>query len=105
MEYRSVYFTVRDEAEARRIGKILVEERLAACINFFPVQSIYRWKGKVEESGENAMIAKTRADLAEKVIQRIKELHSYQIPVTVAWVIEQGDPDGFAWINESTEQV
>jgi periplasmic divalent cation tolerance protein len=105
MEYRSVYFTVRDEDEARSIGKTLVEERLAACVNFFPVHSIYRWKGKVEESGENAVIAKTRAGLAEKVILRIKELHSYQVPVTVAWVIEQGDADGFAWIDESTEQV
>jgi periplasmic divalent cation tolerance protein len=104
MEYRSIYFTVKDEAEARRIGSILVGEKLAACINYFPVKSIYRWKGKVEEAAENAVIAKTRADLADKIIQRIKELHSYQIPVTVAWKIEKGDPDGFSWINESTEQ-
>jgi periplasmic divalent cation tolerance protein len=105
MEYRSVYFTTRDEAEAKRIGITLVGEKLAACVNYFPVNSIYRWKGKVEESGENAVIAKTRADLVEMVIKRIKELHSYQIPVIAAWVIEKGDPDGFSWINESTEQV
>jgi periplasmic divalent cation tolerance protein len=104
MEYRSIYFTVRDEAEARRIGSALVNEKLAACINYFPVKSIYWWKGKVEESGENAVIAKTRASLSDKVIQRVKELHSYQVPVTVSWVIEKGDPDGFSWINESTEQ-
>jgi periplasmic divalent cation tolerance protein len=105
MEYRSVYFTVRDEAEAGRIGKTLVEERLAACVNYFPVRSIYRWKGQVEESGENALIVKTRADLAENVIRRIKELHSYQVPLSVTWIIEKGDPDGLAWINESTEQA
>jgi periplasmic divalent cation tolerance protein len=105
MEYRSVYFTVRDEAEARRIGQSLVSEKLAACVNYFPVHSIYRWKGQVEESGENAVIAKTRAELAGKVIQRVKELHSYQIPCTVSWIIEKGDPDCFSWINESTEQV
>jgi periplasmic divalent cation tolerance protein len=105
MEYRSIYFTVRDEAEARLIGTTLVRERLAACINYFPVQSIFWWKGEVEESGENAVIAKTRAELAEKVVQRVKELHSYQIPVTVVWIIEKGDPDGFAWISESTEQI
>jgi periplasmic divalent cation tolerance protein len=104
-EYRSIYFTVKDETEARCIGRTLVLERLAACVNYFPVQSIYWWKGKVEESGENAVVAKTRAELAEKVIQRVKELHSYQIPVTVAWVIEKGDPDGFSWISEETEQA
>jgi periplasmic divalent cation tolerance protein len=105
MEYRSIYFTVRDEEEAGRIGRTLVCEKLAACVNYFPVHSIYWWKGKVEESGENAVIAKTRADLAGKVIQRVKELHSYQIPCTVSWIIEKGDPDCFSWINESTEQV
>ena len=105
MEFRSIYFTVKDEDEARRIGQALVGERLAACVNYFPIHSIYRWQGRVEESGENALIAKTRADLVERTILRIKELHSYQIPVTVSWVIEKGDPDGFSWISESTEQA
>jgi periplasmic divalent cation tolerance protein len=102
MEYRSIYFTVRDEAEARRIGQALVGEHLAACVNYFPVNSIFWWEGRVEESGENAVIAKTRVDLAERVILRIKELHSYQIPCTVVWMIEKGDPDCLAWIDEAT---
>jgi len=104
MEYRSIYFTVSDNAQAVSIGHALVSERLAACVNYFPVQSIFRWNGKVEQSPESAVIAKTRADLVEKVIERIKELHSYEIPCTVSWVIEKGDPDCFAWIEDSTEQ-
>ena len=102
MEYRSIYLTATDEAEARRIGKTLVEERLVACINYFPIRSIYRWKGKIEESAETAVIAKTRANLVDSVIQRIKELHSYEVPCIVSWVIEKGNPDYLEWIQEST---
>jgi periplasmic divalent cation tolerance protein len=105
MEYRSIYLTVRDEAEARQIGQALVGEKLAACVNYFPIQSIYWWKGKVEENAEFALIAKTRADLVENVIERVKELHSYAIPCTVSWIIEKGDPSCLAWISESTEQA
>ena len=105
MEYRSIYFTVKDETEARRIGKALVWEKLVACINYFPINSIYWWKEKVEESAEIALIAKTRVELVEQVISRIKQLHSYQITCTVSWIIEKGDPDCFSWIKESTQQV
>ena len=52
MEFRSIYITCKDEAEARGIGRTLVDERLAACVNFFPIQSIFRWKGRIEEAGE-----------------------------------------------------
>ena len=103
MQYRSVYITAKDEAEARKIGQALVQEKLAACVNYFPIKSIYRWKGKVEESGEVALIAKTRAELVDRVIQMVKELHSYEIPCTESWIIEKGDPDCLAWIKESTE--
>ncbi len=102
-DYRSIYITAKDEPEARRLGQTLVWEKLAACVNYFPIHSIYWWKGKVEESGEVALIAKTRADLVDQVIQRVKELHSYEIPCTESWIIEKGDPDCLKWIQESTE--
>ncbi len=103
MEYRSIYITARDEEEARRIGHTLVEEKLAACINFFPIQSIYRWKGEIEEAQEVAAIAKTRAELVDQVIQRVKQLHSYEVPCVVSWIIEKGNSDYLLWIKESTE--
>jgi periplasmic divalent cation tolerance protein len=103
MEYRSVYITAKDEPEARQIGEAMVREKLAACVNYFPIRSIYRWQGKVEESGEIALIAKTRADLVDRLIQRVKESHSYEVPCIVSWVIEKGNPDFLNWIKESTE--
>jgi periplasmic divalent cation tolerance protein len=104
MEYCSVYLTARDATEAKIISHTLVFEKLAACVNYFPIESIYRWKGNIEESGEMALIAKTRADLVEKVIQRVKQIHSYEIPCIVSWKIEKGNPDFLEWIKETTER-
>jgi periplasmic divalent cation tolerance protein len=104
MEYRSVYLTAQDEIEARKIGLALVQERLVSCVNYFPVNSIYRWKGNIEESSEIALIAKTRASLVEKVIERVRQLHSYQVPCLVSWIIDKGNPEYLDWIKESTEE-
>ena len=103
MKYRSIYITAANKTEAHRIGRALVEEKLAACTNYFPVDSIYRWEGKIEESGEFAIIAKSREELVERIIQRVKELHSYVVPCVVSWVIEKGNPKYLAWISESTD--
>lgn len=103
MEYRSIYITAADGTEARKLGLTLVQEKLVACVNYFPIHSIYRWKGSIEESGEVAVIAKTRRELVDRVIERVKQLHSYDVPCVVSWVIEQGNPDYLEWIKESTE--
>ena len=78
--YRSIYMTLQDEKEARKLGLTLVEEKLVACVNYFPIKSIYRWQGRPEEAIEVAIIAKTRAELVDSVIKRVKELHSYDVP-------------------------
>jgi periplasmic divalent cation tolerance protein len=103
MEYRSVYITAAGEAEARNLGHTLVREKLVACVNYFPIHSIYRWKGAIEEAGEVAIIAKTRQELVDRVIERVRQIHSYEVPCVVSWVIEQGNPDYLEWIRESTE--
>jgi periplasmic divalent cation tolerance protein len=105
MEFRSIYITCKDEDEARGIGRTLVDERLAACVNFFPIQSIYRWKGRVEEAGEVALIAKTRLELVEQVIGRVRELHSYETACAVSWIIDRGNAPFLDWILESTERT
>ena len=102
MQYCSIYITTGDEAEARKIGRTLVEERLAACINILPIQSIYRWQGDIEEEGEAVMFVKTKAELADEVIARVQELHSYDVPCIVVLPIEKGNPDYLKWIEEST---
>ncbi|MFC1904443.1 divalent-cation tolerance protein CutA [Chloroflexota bacterium] len=104
MQYHLIYVTTQDEAEAREIGRTLVEERLAACVNIFPIKSIYRWQGTIEEAGEVAMFIKTRAELADKIIKRVKELHSYEVPCIVSLPIEKGYPDYLKWIEESTSE-
>jgi periplasmic divalent cation tolerance protein len=102
MEYRSVYITCKDEAEARSLGRTLVEEKLVACVNYFPVNSLYRWQGQIEASAEAALIAKTRAGLVKAVVDRVRQLHSYQLPCVVSWKIEEGNPAFLDWIGEST---
>ncbi|MFC1992995.1 divalent-cation tolerance protein CutA [Chloroflexota bacterium] len=103
MQYRSVYITARDEDEAGRIGRTLVEEKLAACVNIHPIKSIYRWEGEIQEGGEVAMFVKTRAELVDEVIERVKELHSYEVPCIVSLQIEKGYTDYLKWIDESTK--
>ena len=97
-----VYITAGDEAEARKIGRTLVEEKLAACVNILPIQSIYRWQEAIEEEAEMAMLVKTRIELADRVIERVKELHSYEVPDIVSLPIEKGNPDYVRWLGEST---
>ena len=103
MQYCSIYITTKDEEEARRIGKALVEEKLAACVNINPIKSIYRWEGQIQEEGEVAMFVKTRAELADEIIRRVKELHSYEVPCIVSYPIAKGYPDFLKWVEESTK--
>ena len=103
MQCCSIYITTGDEDEARRIGRVLVEERLAACVNILPIKSIYRWEENIEEENEVAMFVKTRAELADQVIERVKELHSYEVPCIVSLPIAKGNPDYLKWIEESTK--
>ena len=87
-EIVSVYATFGSDEEARRIARTLVEERLAACANILaPCHSIYRWQSKVEEAAEVPVIFKTRADAADRLIERIGALHSYDVPAAVVWPI------------------
>ena len=95
----SIYATFASEEEARRIGHALVEERLAACINILgPCHSIFRWQGEIEEAQEVAAIFKVAAGQAELALQRIAELHSYDVPAAVMWPIERSLPAYAAWI-------
>ena len=97
----SVYCIFADAAEAERIGRIVVEERLAACINILgPCQSIFRWQGESEEAHEVAAIFKVAAGQAEPALKRIAELHSYDVPAAVIWPIERSLPAYAAWIVE-----
>ena len=95
----SVYATFSSEAEACRIGRAVVEERLAACANILgPCRSIYRWEGKIEEAAEVAAVFKTSADTAERLIGRIAELHSYEVPAIAVWPVGAAHPAYAEWV-------
>lgn len=104
-EGRWVYMTAKDESEARAIGEALVRERLAACINILPgMESIYHWQGKIARDNEAVLIAKTRAELIEPLIARVKELHSYTVPCVVALPILAGNPAYLEWLMNETRR-
>ena len=90
MSVVSVYAVFANAEEAARIGRLVVEERLAACVNILsPVRSIYRWKGEVETADEVAAIFKTHHWRSDDLMERIAELHSYEVPCVVTWPIEK----------------
>jgi periplasmic divalent cation tolerance protein len=97
----SIYATFASDEEARRVGRILVEERLAACINILgPCHSIFRWQGEIEEADEVSAIFKVAAGQAKRALKRIAELHSYDVPAAVVWPIELSLPAYSAWVVE-----
>lgn len=99
----TVYATFGGGEEARRIARLLVEERLAACANILaPCRSIYRWRGAVEEAEEVPVLFKTAAEAAARLIARIGTLHSYDLPAAVAWPIADAAPAYADWVREET---
>ena len=97
----TVYATFADADEAGRIARSVVEERLAACANLLaPCTSIYRWQGAIEEAREVPALFKTRADLAQRLVERIGELHSYEVPAAIVWPIAQALPAYQSWVCE-----
>lgn len=98
-----VYTTFPGLVEAERVGKELVERRLAACANILPgMVSHYRWEGKVERAEEVVMLIKTRASLAGDVSAAIRELHSYDVPAIVVIPLESVEGNYLGWLLGST---
>ena len=88
--------------EAHRVGRQLVEERLAACVNILgPCRSIYRWQDAVEESAEVPAIFKTTAEAADALVAAIAKAHSYEVPAVVVWPIDRALPTYAEWVAES----
>lgn len=99
----SVYAVFVDLEEAKRIGRQMVEERRAACVNILgPCHSIYRWQGRVEEDEEIAAIFKTNAGQAPLLIEAITRLHGYDVPAVVAWPIQEVPEPYKAWVLANT---
>ncbi|HEY7614626.1 MAG TPA: divalent-cation tolerance protein CutA [Gemmatimonadales bacterium] len=99
---RQVTTTLPDRDAANRIGRRLVEERLAACAQVVgPVASVYWWQGEVESAGEWYCHLKTTAARVEALMARLRELHPYETPEIVALPMTEGDPTYLRWIADS----
>ncbi len=103
MDYVIIYVTAPDEETAVTIGRALVEEKLAACANIVPrIRSLYRWKGAVEDEREVLMILKTRTELFDRVEQRVRSMHPYEVPEIVAIPLTHGSPPYLDWLSDCT---
>lgn len=88
----------RDEAEA--MAGALVRELLAACVNILPgVTSVYRWEGEVQQDQEWLLVAKSHSEILDRLIQRVTELHSYQVPEVLALPVVGGSPTYLRWLD------
>lgn len=103
MSVVSVYSVFANSDEAERIGRAMVEERLAACVNLLgAVRSIYRWKGATEAANEVAAIFKTTNRQADALMTRISALHSYDVPCVVTWPIDKILQPYAQWVEQES---
>ncbi len=102
-EISIVLITAGSEEEAATIGLTLVEDHLAACANIVPrIRSIYRWKGKIHDEQEFLIIIKTRTLLFQALQERVKELHSYEVPEIISFPVASGLPQYLEWVQGET---
>ena len=99
-----VFITASSAEEAENIAKSLVEDKLVACVNIIPqIKSIYWWEGKICNDEEVMLISKTKQSLFTAVMDRVKSLHSYEVPEIISFPISEGSPDYLKWIEKVTE--
>lgn len=105
-QHALLYVTAASREQALSLGRRLVEERLAACANILErMTSVYFWKDQLEQSEEAVLLLKTRRELVEPVIARVRELHSYDCPCVLALPIQAGNPQFLQWITEQTDSA
>ncbi|MDY6966183.1 MAG: divalent-cation tolerance protein CutA [Halobacteriota archaeon] len=97
----SVIFCTSTIEESESIAKALVEEKLAACVNITDVNSYFIWEGEFLKEKEALLIVKSKSKNVKKIVERIKELHSYEVPEIIAVPIIAGDEDYLEWVRES----
>lgn len=91
--------TVGSLEEGRRLARLLVERRLAACVNLLPhVNSVYRWQGAVEEAAEVLLVMKTSAEMLPALEAAVRELHAYKVPEFLALAVESGSQPYVDWL-------
>jgi periplasmic divalent cation tolerance protein len=99
-----VFTNLPDRASAERLAELLLEQRLAACVNILaPCRSVYRWKGAVQHDEEHPMLIKTSAERYGALEQALRQGHPYELPEIIAVPIEQGLPAYLEWVAAETK--
>lgn len=98
--------TLPVDHDALAFARVLVDERLAACVNIMPeMQSVYRWEGNIEQERERQVLIKTTKSCLVPLWERIRELHSYDVPEFIVVTIADGNDVYLRWIAESTART
>jgi periplasmic divalent cation tolerance protein len=99
-----VFTNLPDRASAERLADLLLEQRLAACVNILaPCRSVYRWKGAVQHDDEHPLLIKTSAERYGALEQALRQGHPYELPEIIAVPIEQGLPAYLDWVAAETK--
>ena len=100
---RIVFCTIDSTDAARKLARRLVEERLAACVNIIGnVTSVYKWEGRIEEDAELLLVIKTRDGRLRELMDRIGELHPYDVPEILCWPVQEGSRPYLDWVVAET---
>ncbi|MGB7968837.1 MAG: divalent-cation tolerance protein CutA [Methanobacterium sp.] len=98
--YSIVYITTSGNLESKEIAKRLLENKLACCVNIIPsVESMYLWKGKIEEESESIMVVKTKTTLVKEVIKMVEHVHSYETPCILEITVNDGSNNYLKWME------
>jgi len=98
-----VYTTIDNIQDARKMAHSLVEEQLVACVNIIPnIESVYGWKGNIEENNEYILIARTSDDNVEKTVNRIEQIHNYELPDIIVLPVTGGLKDYLDYVSNET---
>ena len=105
MRNRSVfYITAGNMEEAEKLARVLVEKKLAACVNVLPgIKSFFYWEGEVQSEEEVLLLGKTSSELVEELTEEVQQQHSYEVPCTLTWDISGGNKQFLDWIGEETK--
>jgi len=106
MSYIVVIMTTSNKEEAEKIVRSLLKERLIACANILgPVSSLFWWQGKIDEAKEFLVFMKSHKSLFERLSERVREIHSYDVPEIVALPIIEGSPPYLDWLKTCLQPV
>lgn len=101
-DYRALFITVPNTDVGRDLARVLLEARLAACVNIVPhVESLYWWEGQIQQDGEAMLIVKSQVGALDRLIDTVKKHHPYDVPEVIAMPIDKGNPAYLNWLSES----